>query len=143
MGNIEMFIDSIRLAIMNYQRRVILKEKEGKRYLIIWVDDAGADAIGAALQKVRFSDPYTWNPLGSTASNLGAVLKYVVIDESKEKTLQAKAFIEKEGIIEIDCKVSAALAGAVRADVPIFVFVNEEILNRVGVTTDEINTIKR
>jgi hypothetical protein len=34
---IEMTIDSIRVSLMNYQRVVILKEKESDRYLPIWI----------------------------------------------------------------------------------------------------------
>ena len=132
MSQIEMVIDSIRLALMNYQRVVILKEKDGDRYLTIWVDDAGGDAIGAALLKIRFLEPCTWNPLGAITSKLGAVLKYIAIVESKENTLQAKAFLEKEGIIEISCTPSDALAGAVRAEAPIFV--DEVILTKSGIT---------
>jgi len=131
MANIEMVIDSVRFALINYQRAVILKEKDGDRYLTIWVNDAGANAIGAALQKVYFREPYTWNLLGDITSKLRAVLKYVVIVESKENTLQAKAFLEKEGIIEISCTPSDALAGAVRAEAPIFV--DEVILTKSGI----------
>jgi len=135
MGNIEMLIDSIRLAIMNNQRRVTLKEKDGERYLTIWVHDAGGDAIGAALQKVRFSEPYTWNTLGAIASKLGADLRYVVIDESKENTLQAKAILEREGFIEVSCTPSEALVGAMRAEAPIFV--DGAILTKSGITPGE------
>ena len=139
MGKIEMVIDSVRVALIDYQRRVILKEKEGERYLVIWVDNAGADAIGAALQKVHFGGPYTWNPLGATASHMGATLKYIVIDQLKGETTHAKAFLGKEGVIEIDCKLAVALSGAVRAETPIFV--DEGILIRSGITTGEINEI--
>jgi len=134
MDYVEMVVDSVRLALINYQKRVILKEKDGERCLTIWVDDAGADAIRAALLKVQFREPYTWNPLGDTTSKLGAVLKQVVIVESKEDILQAKAFLEKEGIIEISCKPSDALAGAVRAEAPIFV--DEAILTKSGITVN-------
>lgn len=134
MDYVEMVVDSVRLALINYQKRVILKEKDGERCLTIWVDDAGADAIRAALLKVQFREPYTWNPLGDTTSKLGAVLKQVVIVESKEHTLQFKAFLEKEGIIEISCKPSDALAGAVRAEAPIFV--DEAILTKSGITVN-------
>ena len=33
----EMVIDSIRVSMMNYQRVVILKEKDSDRYLPIWI----------------------------------------------------------------------------------------------------------
>jgi bifunctional DNase/RNase len=133
MSNTEVVIDSVRLAIKDYRRRVILKEKGGERYLTMLVDDAGADAVAAALQAVRFRELYTWNPLGATASNLRARLKHVLIDKLEGEKAHAKALLEKEGIIEISCKMSDALAGAARAGVPIFV--DEEILSRSGITT--------
>ena len=49
---VEMVIDSIRISMMNYQRVVILKEKEHERYLPIWVGPAEADAIAIKLQGV-------------------------------------------------------------------------------------------
>ena len=133
MSNTEVVIDSVRLAIKDYRRRVILKEKGGERYLTMLVDDAGADAVAAALQEVRFREPYTWNPLGAAANNLRARLKYIVLDQLEGDKAHAKAFLEREGIIEIDCKASDALAGATRAGAPIFV--DEGILARAGITT--------
>ena len=47
---IEMVVDSIRVSLMNYQRVVILKEKETSRYLPIWIGAAEADAIAVKLQ---------------------------------------------------------------------------------------------
>jgi bifunctional DNase/RNase len=49
MDYVEMVVDSVRLALINYRTRVVLKEKDGERCLAIWVDDAGADAIRAVL----------------------------------------------------------------------------------------------
>ena len=40
----ELSIESIRLSLMNYQRVVILREKDSDRYLPIWIGPAGADA---------------------------------------------------------------------------------------------------
>ena len=41
-GVIELTIESIRVSLMNYQRVVILKEKESDRYLPIWIGLAEA-----------------------------------------------------------------------------------------------------
>ena len=46
-----MIIDSIRVALINYQRAVILKEKDGERYLPTWIDVAQLDAITTGPQK--------------------------------------------------------------------------------------------
>ena len=54
---IEMTIDSIRVSLMNYQRVVILKERESERYLPIWIGPAEADAIAVKLQGVAVPRP--------------------------------------------------------------------------------------
>lgn len=135
MAKVEMLIDSIRFALLGYHRVVMLKEKDGEKYLPMRFGETEADAIGAAIQKVRFSERYTWNTLGAITSKLGADLRYVVIDESKENTLQAKAILEKEGFTEVSCTPSDALVGAVRAEAPIFV--DEVILTKSGITSSE------
>ena len=38
----ELSIESIRLSLMNYQRVVILREKDSDRYLPIWIGPAEA-----------------------------------------------------------------------------------------------------
>ena len=42
---LEMVIDSIRVSLMNYQRVVILKERQADRYLPIWIGATEATAI--------------------------------------------------------------------------------------------------
>ena len=140
MAKIEMVIDSVRVALINYQRVVILKEKDGERYLPMWIDGVQGDAIATGLQEVYSPKPLTHDFICSIISNLGAVLKYVVVDELTEETFHAKALLEREGkIIEIDCRPSDAFATAVRADAPIFV--TEEILMKSGVTVDELGKL--
>ena len=48
---IEMIIDSIRVSLSNYQRVVILKQKENDRYLPIWIGPAEADSIAIRLAR--------------------------------------------------------------------------------------------
>lgn len=86
MDHIEMIIDSVRVALINYQRAVILKEKAGERHLPMWVDGAQADAIATGLQEARSSKPLTHDFICSIISDLGAVLKYVIVDRLIEDT---------------------------------------------------------
>ena len=48
----EMDIDSIRVSLVNYQRVLILKEKETERFLPIWIGPAEAESIAIRLQDV-------------------------------------------------------------------------------------------
>ena len=62
---LEMSIDSIRVSLMNYQRVVILKEKDADRYLPIWIGPSEADAIAVKLQDVSVPRPLTHDLLGN------------------------------------------------------------------------------
>ena len=66
---LEMVIDSIRVSLMNYQRVVILKEKDSDRYLPIWVGPAEADAIAVKLQDVSVPRPLTLGMICSAPSS--------------------------------------------------------------------------
>ena len=54
---IEMTIEGIRVNLANYQRVVILKEKDASRYLPIWIGPAEADAIAVRLQEASVARP--------------------------------------------------------------------------------------
>lgn len=138
MSKIEMIIDSVRVALINYQRAVILKEKAGERYLPMWVGATQADAIASGLQKTHSSELLTHDFVCSIISSLGARFKYTVVDNLIDETYYAKAFLEREGeAIVIDCRPSDAFATAIRANAPIFV--TEEIISKAGVTVDKLD----
>lgn len=77
---------------MAKKETVILKEKDSDRYLTIWVDDAGGDAIEAALLKIRFLEPYALNPLGAITGKLGAGHSFTLIDVEPVKRPVDKLF---------------------------------------------------
>lgn len=136
MTKVEMVIDSVRVALINYQRAVILKEKAGERHLPMWVDGAQADAIATGLQKARSSKPLTHDFICSIINDLGDVLKYVIVGRLIEATFHAKAFLEREGkVIEVNCRPSDGIATALKAETPIFV--TEAILKKAGIKVDE------
>ena len=136
----EMFIDSIRLSPMNYQRVVILKEKESDRYLPIWIGQFEADAIAVKLQEVKVPRPLTHDLLGNVIDAMGGVVKRVVVSDLQNDTFYAKIILEYGGNTnghskEVDSRPSDALALAVRTNVPIFV--DEDVLSKAGVQLDE------
>lgn len=51
MNQIEMVIYPVGVALMNYRRTIILKEKQDKRCLAIWVGTLEVDAIATGLKK--------------------------------------------------------------------------------------------
>lgn len=136
----EMYIDSIRLSPMNYQRVVILKEKDADRYLPIWIGQFEADAIAVKLQEVKVPRPLTHDLLGSVIDAMGGVVKRVVVSDLQNDTFYAKIILEfgdnsNGHSKEVDSRPSDALALAVRTNVPIFV--DEGVLSKAGVQLDE------
>ena len=132
----EMVIDSIRVSLMNYQRVVILKEKDSDRYLPIWIGPAEADAIAVKLQDVSVPRPLTHDLLHSVLESLGAAVEHIVVTDLNNDTFYAKIIIKSDGHeVEVDSRPSDALALAVRTQVPIYA--DEGVLEKAGVLLDK------
>ena len=133
---LEMTIDSIRVSPMNYQRVVILKEKDSDRYLPIWIGPAEADAIAGKLQDLTVPRPLTHDLLRTVIDALGGAVKRILVSDLQNDTFYAKITIQTNGDSkEIDCRPSDAVALAVRVQVPIFV--EEAVLDKAGVLLDK------
>jgi bifunctional DNase/RNase len=121
---------------MNYQRVVILREKDSDRYLPIWIGPAEADAIAVRLQDVQVARPLTHDLLRDAIGQLGASVEYVVVNDLSNDTFFARIMLQVDGrSVEIDSRPSDAIALAVRAQVPIFA--DESVLEKAGVKLDE------
>jgi len=132
---IEMAIESIRVSMLNYQRVVILKEKEAERYLPIWIGPAEADAIAVKLQEHQVPRPLTHDLLGNIIGALGAAVSSIIVCDLRNDTFFAKIILAVDGNqIEIDSRPSDAIALAVRVKVPIFA--EEIVLEKAGIIID-------
>jgi bifunctional DNase/RNase len=132
---IEMSIDSIRVSMMNYQRVVILREKDTGRYLPIWIGPAEADAITIKLQGVISPRPLTHDLMESIISKLGARVKSVIVNDLQNDTFYARLILDVKGdALELDSRPSDAMAIAIRTDAPIYV--EEVVLDRAGILID-------
>jgi bifunctional DNase/RNase len=133
---VELTIESIRVSLMNYQRVVILKEKDSDRYLPIWIGPAEADAIAVRLQEVSVARPLTHDLLRSIIDALGASVNYILVSDLSNDTFFARIAMEVDGkSLEIDSRPSDAIALAVRAQVPIYA--DESVLEKAGVRLDQ------
>ena len=131
-----MTIDSIRVSLMNYQRVVILKEKDSDRYLPIWIGPAEADAIAVKLQDISVPRPLTHDLLRSIIEKLSANVSHIYISDLQNDTFYARIMIHIDGKeMEIDSRPSDAIALAVRAQVPIYA--EEQVLEKAGVLLDK------
>ncbi len=132
---IEMAIDSIRMSLMNYQRVVILKEKEAERYLPIWIGPAEADSIAVKLQDVSVPRPLTHDLLWNVIGTLRATVSSIIVSDLISDTFYAKIILGVDGeFVEIDSRPSDAIALAVRAKAPIYA--DELVLDKAGILLD-------
>ncbi|MBC8279266.1 MAG: bifunctional nuclease family protein [Chloroflexi bacterium] len=133
---LEMTVDSIRVSPMNYQRVVILKEKQSDRYLPIWIGPAEADAIAVKLQDLSVPRPLTHDLLGTIIDSLGGTIEHILVNDLHNDTFFAKITIQTNGEAkEIDCRPSDAVALAVRAKVPIYA--EEAVMDKAGIHLDK------
>lgn len=132
----ELSIDSIRVSPMNYQRVVILKEKESDRYLPIWIGPAEADAIAVKLQDLSVPRPLTHDLLGEVINALGGSVNHILVNDLHNDTFFAKIVIQVNGDTrEIDSRPSDAMALAVRTQAPIYAA--EAVMDKAGILLDE------
>ncbi len=129
---IEVVVDSIRISLVSQHRIVVLKEMDSERQLPIWIGPYEADAITIELQDVEMARPVTHDLLKNIITVLGAKVSHVLIKTLSEGVFYASLFIDINGELhEIDSRSSDAIALAVRVKVP--VFVNQEVMDEVGV----------
>jgi bifunctional DNase/RNase len=132
---IEMNVEFVRVSMQNYNRVVILKEKESERYLLIWIGPSEAEAIAMRLGDVQPPRPQTHDLLRSIIESLEAQVSYVVVNDLNNDTFYARIVLDQNGrSVEIDSRTSDAIALAVRAQVPIYA--DESVLDRAGILLD-------
>jgi uncharacterized protein len=129
---IEMELAGVRVELPTNQPIVLLKEKDGERYLPIWVGAAEAAAIALALQGVVTPRPMTHDLLKNILEDLGVTVNRIVVTELREGTFFAQLDIHRNGdSLEISSRPSDAIALAVRMTVPIFA--SEDVLSEASI----------
>jgi bifunctional DNase/RNase len=132
---IEMSVEFVRVSMQNYNRVVILREKEAERYLLIWIGPAEAEAIAMRLGDIQPPRPQTHDLLRNIIESLGANVSHVVVNDLNNDTFYARVVLESDGrTVEIDSRTSDAIALAVRCQVPIYA--EEAVLERAGILLD-------
>src|SRR6266568_3458860 len=132
---VEMTVESVRINLATQQRVVILKATKQDRYLFIWIAHSEAYAIAVELQGSTLPRPLTHDLLKNVIGELGAKIVSVVISDLIDEVFYARIVLDVDGRhVEIDSRPSDAIALAVRARTSIFV--EESVLDRVGVTME-------
>lgn len=130
---LEVVLAKIKIDENRSEQIIVLKEKEGERFLPVVIGMAEVNAIKLKLSGISPPRPLTHDLLLSILQSLGAHLKYIVIDKLENNTFYAKLAVERDSEeILVDARPSDSVAVALRAGCPIYVA--EEILDEAGLS---------
>ncbi|MGQ9462384.1 MAG: bifunctional nuclease family protein [Candidatus Fervidibacter sp.] len=102
-------------------RVIFLTPEKGDKVLRVWIGDAEAMAIAAALNGIPFPRPMTHDLLLNAVMALGGKVERVVITDLRDNTFYATLVLRNEkGVKELDSRPSDSIALALRAKAPIF-----------------------
>jgi hypothetical protein len=126
----ELDVLGVRVEMPTNSPIVLLREREGQRYVPIWIGAPEATAIAYAQQGVEPPRPLTHDLMVTVIRELGHTLTAVHITEVLQNTFMAELHFD-DGTV-ISARPSDAIAIALRAATPILA--REELLDEVGVT---------
>jgi hypothetical protein len=128
---VEMKIFGLALDEKSQVPLLILKDKEEKQVLPIWIGAMEAMSISISLNKVDISRPLTHDLMLGTLETLGATLEKVVVVDLHQGTYYAEIYLQHDDqTFLIDSRPSDAIALAVRTGSPIFA--RKELLDQVA-----------
>ena len=133
---VELELIGVRVELPANQPILLLKEKQGRRYLPIWIGAPEATAIAFALQGVETQRPLTHDLLVDVLEGLEVDLEAVHVTAMVDRTYHAELHLRIDGeLVVVSSRTSDAIAIAARLDdVPIFGA--EAVLEEGGVEMD-------
>lgn len=135
---IEMELSGLGFDPRNMSPIVLLKDKDERNFLPIWIGMFEAAAIAMQLQEFQPPRPMTHDLIVSVFEQLHGTVERVVISDIKEDTfysvLEVRVKDQKE-TLKIDCRPSDAIAVAVRVNVPIYV--GESVMMKAKMVNQE------
>jgi bifunctional DNase/RNase len=112
---------------------VILREKEGERWLPIFIGAAEAQAISMLLQDLHYSRPLTFDLFHNLLRSAEAQVHQISVTELKDNTFYAVVdLLTSHGLEHVDARPSDAIALALRFKVPIWVA--ESVMSSASIT---------
>lgn len=119
----------VRVEMPTNQPIVLLRERDGERYLPIWIGAVEATAIAYAQQGVEPTRPLTHDLLADIVAALGHQLVEVRITDLTEGVFFAELVFE--GGQTVSARPSDAIALALRVDAP--VVASPDVLDEAGI----------
>ena len=129
---VAMEVVGVRVELPTNTPILLLRERDGTRYLPIWIGTPEATAIALALEGIETARPLTHDLMKTLLDTLGADIERVDVTSLDEGTFFADLVIEAEGEeLTISSRPSDAIALAARAGAP--VFASRTLLDEAGV----------
>ena len=129
---IAMDVVGVRIELPTNTPILLLREREGKRFLPIWIGTTEATAIALALEGVEPQRPMTHDLLKIVAESLGGEVDRVVVTELREGTFFADLVMKRgDDEVAVSSRPSDAIALAARTRAP--VFASRAVLDEGGV----------
>jgi hypothetical protein len=133
---IELNLVGVRLEMPSQQPIVLLKERDGERFLPIWIGQPEANAIAFGQQGIVTQRPMTHDLLKLMLDEFNVSVERIVITELKEGTFYATIRLLANGTAhDVSSRPSDAIALAVRVRVPIYA--SEEVLDEASITVHD------
>jgi hypothetical protein len=121
---------------------VLLKTRQGARFLPIWIGSSEALAISMRLTRQHAPRPLTHDLVERVVGSLGARIAKIHIEDLKGHVFFGRIFLQRRGdTIEIDARPSDSIALAVGARAPIFAA--RKVLERAGVSEKDFRVKAR
>lgn len=119
---IAMDVVGVRIELPTNTPILLLREREGSRFLPIWIGTNEATAIALALEGVEPQRPMTHDLLKLVTESLGATIDRVVVTDLREGTFFADLVMTRDGAddVTISSRPSDAIALATRTSAPVF-----------------------
>ena len=118
---VEVTVERLGLDSSSNSYVVILREKDGRRLLPIWIGQPEAESILMQMNQVKQLRPQTHDLCKALITALGGSLRRVAITRVHKNTYFAELQVESSaGWVQIDARPSVSIAIALRFDAPIF-----------------------
>lgn len=133
---IELNLVGVRVELPTNTPIVLLQERDGERFLPIFIGAVEATAIAFALQGVVTQRPMTHDLMRDLLTELGVKMEKVTITDLIGGTFYATIRLSRDGEThEVSSRPSDAIALAVRIGVPIFA--SEGVLDEASIIINE------
>jgi bifunctional DNase/RNase len=118
---------------------VILKEKEGDRWLPIFIGAAEAQSISFLLQGLEYARPMTYDLFATLLVSGGVEVRSATVNDLKDNTFYAVVEIKTQSgeIKTIDARPSDAIALALKTQAPILVV--KKVMDGAAVSNEPVN----